>query len=289
MGQAETSIGSNDATATDQRFRKKIIEKSFFTLLCGLPYACIPMLLIAAALEEELNAGMSLCENPKKLRCRGIDLWQAVLNEREVCFLRTGIGPERSAARLEEALKAIEPAQILVVGYAGAIHPNLKLGDLVAVKKAMAFSLDRNHPDWESVQLDGAFDLANCEALSEYAKSAGLSVHIGDALTSAHVLGNPEHKCLLYERFHASIVDMETAALARIALSKAIPLGCMRAISDEAKDTFLAPFSYDPSIDISGRAKKLFNTGLKQTYRQWKEHAAIAKESLSRFLSHYLN
>jgi adenosylhomocysteine nucleosidase len=246
------------------------------------------MLLIAAAMEEELNAGMSLCENPKKLRCRGVDIWQAVLNAQEVCFLRTGVGPVRSAARLEEALKTIKPSQILVVGYAGAIHPDLRLGDLVAVKKALAFSLDQNRPDWENVQLDGSFDLANFEALSEHAKSAGLSVHIGDALTSAYVLGNPEHKCLLYERFHASIVDMETAALARAAVSKAIPLGCMRVISDEAKDTFLAPFSHDPAINISGRAKKLFDTGLTQTYRQWKEHAAVAKESLSRFLSHYL-
>jgi adenosylhomocysteine nucleosidase len=246
------------------------------------------MLLIAAALEEELNAGMSLCENPKKIRCRGVDIWQAVLNEQEVCFLRTGVGPERSAARMEEALKAIEPSQILVVGYAGAIHPDLKLGDLVAVRKALAFSLDKNRPDWENVQLDGTFELANFETLSERAKSAGFSVHIGDALTSAYVLGNPEHKCLLYERFHASIVDMETAALARAALSKAIPLGCVRAISDEAKDTFLAPFSHDPAINIPGRAKKLFDTGLTQTYHQWKEHTAIAKESLTCFLSHYL-
>jgi adenosylhomocysteine nucleosidase len=246
------------------------------------------MLLIAAALEEELNTGMSLCENPRRILCKGVDLRQAVRNEKEICFLRTGVGPERSAARLEEALKTIKPAQILVVGYAGAIHPDLKLGNLVAVKKALAFSLDGNHPDWEHIQPDGAFDLNNSEALSECAKSAGLSVHIGDALTSARVLGNPEHKQLLYERFHASIVDMETAALARVALSGKIPIGCMRVVSDEAKDTFLIPFSYNPAINVAGRAKKLFDTGLTQTYRTWKKHTAIAKESLGRFLSHYL-
>jgi adenosylhomocysteine nucleosidase len=247
------------------------------------------MLLFAAALEDELNAGMSLCENPKKIHCSGIDLRQAVLKGQEIFFLRTGVGPERSAARLAEALKSIAPSQILVVGYAGAIHPDLKLGDLVAVRKALAFSLDKNHPDWENAQLDGAFDLVHFEAFSEQAKSAGLRIHIGDTLTSAYVLGNPAHKCLLYERFHASIVDMETAALASTALSKGIPLGCLRAISDEASDTFLAPFSHDPAINISGRAKKLFDTGLTQTYRQWKEHTAIAKESLKRFLFRYLN
>jgi adenosylhomocysteine nucleosidase len=246
------------------------------------------MLLIVAALQEELNAGMSLCENPQRIPCRGIDLWQAVLNEKKLSFLKSGVGPELSAARLEQTLKAIEPAQILVLGYAGAIHPDLKLGDLVAVRKALAFSLDKNHPDWEHVQLDGIFDLDNSEALSGCAKSAGLRVHTGDVLTSAHVLGNPEHKRLLYERFHASIVDMETAALARVALSRAIPLGCIRAISDEERDSFLEPFSYDPAIKIPGRAKKLLDTGLTQTYRKWKDHTAIAYRSLSSFLTHYI-
>jgi nucleoside phosphorylase len=246
------------------------------------------MLLIASAMEEELKSGMSLCENPIRIGGRSIDLWQAVRNGKIFCFLRTGVGPERSAARLGEALKAIEPSQILVVGYAGAINPDLKLGDLVVVRKALAFSLDKNHPNWEQIQLDGTFELNNYENLAECAKAAGFGVLIGDTLTSAYVLGNPEHKSLLYEKFHASIVDMETAALARVALPKAIPLGCVRAISDEAKDTFLSPFSYDPSINISGRAKKLFDAGPAQTYHQWKEHSAVAKASLSRFLSNYL-
>jgi adenosylhomocysteine nucleosidase len=251
-------------------------------------YSFTSMLLIVAALQEELNAGMSLCENPQRIACRGIDLWQAVLNGKTVSFLKSGVGPERSAARLEQTLKAIAPSQILVVGYAGAIHPDLKLGDLVVVKKALAFSLDKNHPDWEHVLLDGAFDLDNSEALSGCAKSAGLRVHTGDALTSAYVLGNPEHKRRLYERFHALIVDMETAALARVALSCSIPLSCMRAISDEERDSFLAPFSFDPAIKIPGRAKKLFDTGLTQTYRKWKDHTAIAYRSLSSFLSQYI-
>jgi adenosylhomocysteine nucleosidase len=246
------------------------------------------MLLIAAALEEELNAGMSLCEHRRKLRRRDVDLWEAVRNEKTVYFLRTGVGPERSAARLGAALAAIDPAQILVVGYAGAIHPDLKLGDLVAVRKALAFSLDTQHPDWEHIRLDGAFDLDNCDVLSECAGSAGLSAHIGDALTSAYVLGNPEHKHLLYAKFHASIVDMETAALAGVARSRTIPLGCIRVISDEARDTFLAPFSHDPAVNISGRAKRLFDTGLTQTYRQWKKRTSIAKETLGRFLGCYL-
>ena len=39
---------------------------------------------------------------------------------------------------------------------------------------------------------------------------------------------------------------METAALAQVAAARDIPMDCVRAVSDEAGDDFLAPFSYDP-------------------------------------------
>jgi nucleoside phosphorylase len=244
------------------------------------------MLLIAAALEEELKSGMELCRDLQKGRI--VNFWQGVRGEETIGFLKTGVGPKRAAASLGEALKAIEPARILVIGYAGAIDPNLRLGDLVAVSKALAFSLDKEHPDWEHIQLDDAFELHDCETLADCAKSVGLSIRTGDTLTSSYVLGDPVHKRRLHERFHASIVDMETAALAGVASPKAIPISCIRAVSDEAADRFLAPFSYDPATNISARATKLFSMGLAQTYREWKDHAAVASESLRRFLSCYL-
>jgi adenosylhomocysteine nucleosidase len=246
------------------------------------------MLLVAAALEEELMIGMRFCREQKKIPHRNVHLWQARRNDKTISFLKAGVGPRRSAANLEEALKTLEVSHILVIGYAGALDPDLKLGDLVVVEKAMAFSLGKKDPKWENVRLDGTFELAHGEALVESAKSLGLSACIGNALTSSYVLGDPAHKSILYDRFHASIVDMETAALARIAASKNVPLSCIRVISDEARDTFLAPFSSVPSNNIAGRAGKLLSKGMVRTYREWKAHTSVANKSLSLFLSHYL-
>ncbi len=246
------------------------------------------MLLIAAALEEELDTARALCRDLERIPAEKIKLWKAVRNEKPIGFLKTGVGPKRSAASLAEALRILRPSHILVVGYAGALNPALKLGSLVAVRKAKAFSLEDDPPSWEHVRLDGEFELAQDESLMQSAVSAGISAHRGDSLTSSYVLGNPVHKRLLYEKFRAAIVDMETAALARVAKSEAIPLSCIRAVSDEAEDTFLAPFSYDPSSGIPARAKQLIGTGMVETYREWKIHSSTAKERLSRFLSHYL-
>jgi nucleoside phosphorylase len=257
-------------------------------LSCSVILCFIPMQLIAAALEEELKTGLILCGEMRRIHRKGINLWQAVRGDKTIQFLRTGVGPRRAAESLEKTLMMTTPSEILVIGYAGALDPRLKLGNLVAVETAMALSLDESHPDWEHARLGGAFELANCEALARSAKHNGLTAYIGDALTSSHVLGAPEHKRLLYEKFQASIVDMETAALASVAACRAIPLSCIRVVSDEAQERFLEPFSHNPSIHISARAKKLLDTGMIKTYREWKDHASLARVSLSRFLSHYL-
>ncbi len=246
------------------------------------------MLLIAAAMEEELETAKILFPHVEKIQAEKLKLWRAVRREKPIYFLRTGVGPKRSATTLQEALRVTTPSQILVIGYAGALDPDLRLGDLVAVRRAVAFSLDDVLPSWEHVRVEGEVDLVNCNLLVDAALSAGLRVQSGDALTSSYVLGNPAHKRLLYEKFRASIVDMETAALARVAQSAKVPLSCIRVVSDEARDTFLAPFSYDPSAGIPERAKKLIETGLVETYREWKAHSSAAKERLGRFLSCYL-
>jgi nucleoside phosphorylase len=246
------------------------------------------MLMIAAALEEELETAKSLFPESERIQGEKLKFWQAVRDGRTICFLKTGVGPRRSAERLEEALQIARPAHILVIGYAGALNPALRLGSLVIVEKAKAFSLDSDLSPWEHVRVEGEFKLANGESLLQSAISAGLSASSGDTLTSSYVVGKPEHKRLLYERFRAATVDMETASLARVAQAEAIPLSCIRVISDDASDTFLAPFSYDPSAGIPARALQLLGAGMLETYREWKEHSAVAKERLSRFLSRYL-
>ena len=246
------------------------------------------MLLVATALEEELKTGIVLCRQKQQTPHRKISIWQAVRDERMIAFLKTGVGPRRAAASLEEALRVIPCSHILVIGYAGALDPGLKLGDLVAVARALAFSLDEDNHDWDHVRLDGTFNLTNSEALAQTAASAGLNACVGDILTSPYVLGDPVHKRLLYEKFRASIVDMETAALARVAAASSVPLSCIRVVSDEAADSFLAPFSYDPSARLHTRARKLAGTGMGKIYRKWRSNTAVARKSLEIFLDAYL-
>jgi adenosylhomocysteine nucleosidase len=246
------------------------------------------MLLIAAALEEELKTGLALCRHKRKIPHLKISAWQAERNGKKITFLKTGVGPKRAAASLEEALRTIPCSHILVIGYAGALAPGLKVGDLVSVGRAMAFSLDEDNHDWDHIQLQGTFHVSNSDILAGAAKASGLHACVRDVMTSPYVLGNPVHKSLLHEKFGAAIVDMETAALARVADSMSVPLSCIRVVSDGAADSFLAPFSYDPATRIPARARKLAGAGMGNIFRKWKANTLVARKSLGMFLEGYL-
>jgi nucleoside phosphorylase len=245
------------------------------------------MLLIAAAMEEELQFAMLFCPDREKIEKQGVSYWQARRAGEELVFFRTGVGPRRSAANLERILSLLAPSHILLIGYAGALDPNLELGDLVAMKSALSCSLGGSDPALSSLQLDRQFELTDADAIVESARSLGLRAFTGNALTSAYVLGIPEDKSFLFKKYGASSVDMETAAVAGVAAAKNIPLRCVRSISDEAEDAFLAPFSYNPSTNIAARAAKIIGVGI-HSYRQWKANAQKAGETLSRFLAQYL-
>gem|GEM_PF-703558 len=252
------------------------------------PYAVPAMFMIAAALEEELKTALDIFQDVREIPPGGIRLRHALHREREFWFLKTGIGPKRAASSLERVLASIKPSRILVVGYGGGLDAELKLGSLIAVEKALTFRFDPNRPEWESGRIDGVYGLADPDFLLKTAISAGVASCTGAVLTSPHVLGDPVHKATVYRKFGASIVDMETAALARVATSRGIPLSCVRAISDEAGDALLAPFSYDPTVGIPSRAVQVVSAGMRRMYKEWKEHTAVARENLRRFLLKYL-
>ena len=242
------------------------------------------MIFIVAALEEELKTCMELCRDIRRMPGPDIPMWQArTARGTPVAFLRTGVGPEKSTVRIRKAFDRIIPDLMLITGYAGALDPGLKIGDLIAVANARTFSLN---PDWSHVETDASFDLTHIDSLMTV-RTAELSIFRGSILSSKHVLGNPEHKNLLFRKFQASIVDMETAFLVREAAALKIPTGALRVISDTAQDSFFEPFESDPDLKLTDRAQKFLRAGPVNSLREWKVRTAAARAALRRFWETY--
>ena len=247
------------------------------------------MFLITAALTEELRVALDLCSGPARVTFGTSRLWQGTYRGATVYLLKTGIGPLRAGKRLECLLASFRPTQILVIGYAGALDPSLKPGDLVVGKKACIFGIqpDKSLPI-ERLELGGCWEMADHGKMGDLARAAGLPFQCGSILTSPHIIGAPRQKRMLHLRFQALAIDMETAALAQVAGAAGVPLSCVRAVSDASEDEFLAPFSYDPDSSLMVQAAKVVAAGnWIGRCQDWRRQAGMARASLRVFLETY--
>jgi hypothetical protein len=136
------------------------------------------------------------------------------------------------------------------------------------------------------MEIEGSWALDGAEDLVRTAESAGLRASSADAVTTPFIVGDPVQKKALHARLGAAIIDMESAAIAAAATRAGIPLLCVRAVSDEADDDFLAPFAYAPGCGPAGRAVKVAAAGgWVRRYRSWRECSATAGRSLGTMLA----
>jgi adenosylhomocysteine nucleosidase len=135
-------------------------------------------------------------------------------SDRRVTLLKTGIGPENTTLALRRWRGAGPPAVAagISVGFAGALQPGMRTGDIVC-------------------DLRGC-DLDVVRKARETAELLGLRIHFGKMLHSDKVLSSPQEKTALGRKERGSAVDMETSAVRDFARSAGISFLCIRVVLD---------------------------------------------------------
>ena len=125
-----------------------------------------------------------------------------------------GIGAEAARRAAEAVIAIYAPALIYSAGFAGALDPELKVGDIVQPRRVV------NAGDGSSVELAGV------NADVSPGRGEGVLVSFGSVAT-------PEQKVKLRDSFAATAVDMEAAAVARAAEARGVRFAVVKVISDE--------------------------------------------------------
>jgi adenosylhomocysteine nucleosidase len=149
-----------------------------------------------------------------------------------VLVVETGVGAEAARAAADWVLGQpklggvpYRPRVVLAAGFAGALRPDLRVGDVLLATEVC----DAAGACWPATwpgELPGG----------EWRPP----LHRARLLTAAGIVGTPAEKRALAERSGAAAVDLESAAAAGVCRRHGVPFGCVRAISDEA-DTPLSP------------------------------------------------
>jgi hypothetical protein len=149
-----------------------------------------------------------------------------------VLQVETGVG----AANVERVLDWLlgepkldgavyRPKLVLFAGYAGALSPELKVGDLVLADAIVNETGHRWPTTWPGPLGVGSWNPP---------------LHRGSILTADRLIATVEDKSWLHEKHGAIAVDMESAAFASRCAKHGVPFGVLRAVSDDAR-TPLSP------------------------------------------------
>ena len=164
----------------------------------------------------------------------------------EVVFVLSGIGLEQAAATTRAVLDSFTVSGIVFSGIAGGINPALNIGD-VAVPSRWGHADGDAGPGeegfWLSVDdemLRIAAEVSESVALADSTPGGIRLSHEpavivgGNGVSNSFFVDDREYRDWLWETFQANAVDMETAAVARVAAERGIPFIAFRSLSDLA-------------------------------------------------------
>lgn len=168
-------------------------------------------------------------------------------------LIANGAGPALAAAACTWAWQQGRYRAMLTTGFCGAVHPDLRVGDLVTA---------------EFITNGNGGEVYRATPLPGYR-----SVH----LRSADFVVRGTQRAYYHQR-GADVVEMEAAAVARSAQEHGVPLYCLRVVSDSGADDFT--LDLNRCRDTTGR----FRTGA--ILREALRHPLTGPRDLWRLFQH---
>lgn len=144
-------------------------------------------------------------------------------NDPDLIIACAGANPERAESISRELIEQGCGA-LLSFGIAGALAPELKVGDIIVATDVV---------DDKGLKLPSAENWRN-RVLDRLPKTKG-AVKSGIIYGSDQAITSAQQKSQLYEKTGALSVDMESHRMARVAASASVPFLAIRVISDDAE------------------------------------------------------
>jgi adenosylhomocysteine nucleosidase len=202
---------------------------------------------IIGAMAEELEGFVEALSDAASTQRGGFTLYSGLLAGKPVLVAQCGIGKVNAAA-LAQLLILEGVTHVIFTGVAGALAPELDVGDIVVSSDAVQHDVDVR-------ALGYALGVVPGEALSWPADEAlrGLALAAAQALgevraVSGRVLSGDRFIAdrgdvqRLRETFAGSCAEMEGAAVAQICSRAGVPFVIIRSISDRADGSAEADF-----------------------------------------------
>lgn len=190
------------------------------------------MKIIVSALFEEIET-MFEKESLTKIENSVFELYRGNLNSEEVLVGCCGIGKVNAASFTQFVLNHFIIDEIIVIGAAGALNQNLKIGDVVVAKDFVYGDVDVcafGYKFGQMAQMPEKYIAKEVDITK--LQNPDFSLKLGTIVTVDKFLSQYDPNFDLLTSKDA--VEMETCAIAQVAYKNSIDITCFRAISDNS-------------------------------------------------------
>jgi len=209
---------------------------------------------IMGAMPEEIAPILEKLGTYKTIEFAKNTYYEASYKGVELVIAYSKIGKVFSTLTATTMIEHFGCNKLLFSGVAGAVNPNLKVGDLVVATKLAQHDLDITafgHP-FGYVPEGAVFieaDKEMVELSKNVAKEMNKVVQEGIIATGDQFVANEDRKNWIGSTFNADALEMEGASVAVVCDALNIPFFILRAISDAADMD--ASFSFDEFLETS--------------------------------------
>ena len=216
---------------------------------------------IMGAMPEEIEPLLSRVESVRETLYAANTYYEAVYKGKEVVIAYSKIGKVFATLTAATLIEKFGCDLLLFSGVAGAIDPDLNVGDLVIADGLCQHDLDITafgHPHGYVPEGKVCIptDVKLRDIAKEVAAKKGLSLKEGVIATGDQFVANVERKNWIARIFDAHALEMEGAAVAVVCNAMDIPFFILRAISDTADMD--AGFDFDTFLESSAKVSADF-------------------------------
>jgi adenosylhomocysteine nucleosidase len=258
-----------------------------------------PFIAIAAAFPAEIKPLIKRLEGPITHQLESFSFLQGQIANKRVLLAISGVGRSNSYNMTKVLVKNFPLSLIISTGTAGALQPHLQSGDIVVADQLFISKSD-------DIRNCNAHDLAK-KAVSAYQvekaliqlslktlEATQLRYKIGSIITVDMAITQLSEKCTLGNNLNCLAVEMESAAIAKVAEDEGLPFLAIRSISDSMQHNIDKAIQlYEHLKDKRSIAKRLFYMlkspqGSLQLLKL-RNNSLKAAASLEKFFLHFLS
>jgi len=151
---------------------------------------------------------------------------RGIVGGNEVVTIYGFVGKVESAMMAQAIIDRFRPSYIIHCGSAGAIHPELKIGDLVCG------SVFYEH----DFQTTNTFGIESSSKLLEKIADVYDKINFGPIVSGDLIVSDRELKRKLFDKYGAFAVDMDSAAIAKVCQQNGVEFCALKVIVDTSEE-----------------------------------------------------